>query len=471
MADFETKLRWLSERGSPVGAEELIERIEADLAGDPLVVVAKRREGTIMTKTRQSPRTSTPSRYRGPAWAVTAFVAVIAVATLYLAFSSDGDQVADTLPPPTTVAPEVETLTDLEVIQAGVAALYSGDAERAIELFELPDRDDDQIRREAAFQAAIGGQLTLNCTEGVAPGVFSCHMPYHNALTDAIGYVDSPGDTARVVVQDGVITEFHVPEHEFLWSEVGGFLADQQLDGYVDCVEADGRLVRTAECADLIIENLDAWAAWCGRIVTDQPFASHCDTTENGQPVAELSQSVTFGVPDGWRYSFAGWDFTPTMETLLLYGEYNERVALVADPRPVETGCEVGPAPADAEALAQSIRTDPDLEVSEPVAVSVGGIEGVRMDVVAVPGASDCEGEGWPAALAATEWAATELNDESHALVDMPVGSRMRLYLVDLPEEISARILAVAIVAPESRFKSVVEAATPILDSFEFHSG
>ena len=43
-------------------------------------------------------------------------------------------------------------------------------------------------------------------------------------------------------------------------------------------------------------------------------------------------------------------------------------------------------------------------------------------------------------------------------------------YLVDLPGG-SARILSIAIVAPESSFESVVEAAAPILDSFEFHTG
>ena len=46
----------------------------------------------------------------------------------------------------------------------------------------------------------------------------------------------------------------------------------------------------------------------------------------------------------------------------------------------------------------------------------------------------------------------------------------MRLYLLDLPEGMSARILAIAISAPESEFERVVEAATPILDSFEFHA-
>lgn len=96
MADFETKLRWLSERGNLVGAEELIERIEAELAGDPLVVVAKRREGTLMTKTELPPETGQASRFRGPASAVAAFVVILAVGgLLYLAFSGDDGQVAD----------------------------------------------------------------------------------------------------------------------------------------------------------------------------------------------------------------------------------------------------------------------------------------------------------------------------------------------------------------------------------------
>ena len=257
MADFETKLRWLSERGNPVGAEELIERIEADLAGDPLVVVAKRREGTLMTKTQETRPTNQPSRYRGPAWAAGAFVVIVGcVAVLFLAFAGDDTQVAE--PTQTTVAPDVETMADLEVIEAGVAAFYSGDAERAVESFELPDRTDDQIRAEAAYQAAIGGRLTLNCTENTHGGVFACHTPYHNALTDAIGYVDG-GDTNRVVVEDGVITEFGFPEHTWLVVSMGTFLATEgRFEGYEDC----GFGPFPESCATSQLENLDAWAEW-----------------------------------------------------------------------------------------------------------------------------------------------------------------------------------------------------------------
>jgi hypothetical protein len=264
VAEFETKLRWLSERGDPVGAEELIERIEADLAGNPLVVVNKRREGTSMTKT-QPPPTKQPSPSRGPAWAVAAFVAVLAVGALYLVFLGDGEPIADN-PTRTTAGPNVETTTDLETIEAGVAAVYSGDAERAADLFELPVPDDDDwIRESAAYQAAIEGRLSLNCTEEDTPGEFSCRAIYHNALTDAIG-LPVGQDSFGVVVTDGVITEFDFPEHTLLLAEIADFLHEQ---GYPACAREFFDLFPdedagppTADCAGLMLEHLDEWASW-----------------------------------------------------------------------------------------------------------------------------------------------------------------------------------------------------------------
>lgn len=215
---------------------------------------------------RQSSRTSRPRRYRGAAWAVAAFVTVLAVAAMYLGFAGNQQEVADMPPAPTTVAPEVETLNDLEVIQAGVDALYSGDAGRAVELFELTGDDDDWIRREAAYQAAIGGRLTLNCTAlRSTPGVFTCHTPYHNALTDAIG-LRVGQDTFRVVVNDGVITEFNFPEHTELLTEIAAFLHDEGNPAcareFFDLFPEEGAGPPTADCANLMLEHLDEWAAW-----------------------------------------------------------------------------------------------------------------------------------------------------------------------------------------------------------------
>jgi hypothetical protein len=111
VADFKSKLQQLSVRGTPVGAEELIERIEAELAGDPLVVTTKRREGVFMTKTDQQVTTKSPGPGRGLAWALAAFAVVLAIGGLYFAFRGDDSQVVDqtTVPTPTTVpVPEPE---------------------------------------------------------------------------------------------------------------------------------------------------------------------------------------------------------------------------------------------------------------------------------------------------------------------------------------------------------------------------
>ena len=155
---------------------------------------------------------------------------------------------------PTTSA---SAAADLGVIEAAVAAFYSGDAERAADLFELADRTDDQIRAESAYQAAIGGQLDLRCTE-TGPGSFSCSTPYTNAMTEAIG--EGGGhDAWPVVVEDGVITQFGFTEHSGMLIEMGTFLASEgRFDGYEDCLSGPF----PESCAAIQLENLDAWAAW-----------------------------------------------------------------------------------------------------------------------------------------------------------------------------------------------------------------
>lgn len=49
---------------------------------------------------------------------------------------------------------------------------------------------------------------------------------------------------------------------------------------------------------------------------------------------------------------------------------------LTIDPDPLTgVGCEAGPPAADAEVLVRSIRSNPDVEATAPVATSVGGID------------------------------------------------------------------------------------------------
>lgn len=146
----------------------------------------------------------------------------------------------------------------LEVIEEGVSALYTGDAERAVELFELPDMTDEEIRQEAGFQAAIQGRLTLSCSEHATPGTFTCNMPYHNALTDAVGIVDR-GDTNRVTVTDGVITEFSFPEHSGLMVPLASFIGG--LENNEACEHQELLVLpHTTDCANLVMEHLEEFA-------------------------------------------------------------------------------------------------------------------------------------------------------------------------------------------------------------------
>jgi hypothetical protein len=248
MPDLSTQLReYFDATASPVEVEEV-------MSDDPWVP-SRRKTQTI--------------RWIAPGWAYgAAAMAVLLVLILGLALlRAEGNENEVVQPPPTTMVPDVETMTDLQIIEAGVAALYSGDAERAVELFGT-----ELISQQSAYQAAVGGRLTLNCTEVVnTPGMFTCNVPYHNALTDAVGYVDDPGDSIQVLVQDGVITKFGLPghlaqgvahefpRHDFILRTVVSFLKEE-VEGSEGCWVLGA--MRTLECARLIMDHLDDWAAW-----------------------------------------------------------------------------------------------------------------------------------------------------------------------------------------------------------------
>jgi hypothetical protein len=123
-------------------------------------------------------------------------------------------------------------------------------------------------------------------------------------------------------------------------------------------------------------------------------------TTEDGRPVARpysaFDGKVTLSVAHPWvSRSFRTFiqlipeGAAPTTDG----GERNdwERLVLMADPARYGTGCPTGRGPADAEALAESIRSDPDLEATAPVATRAAGVAGRGMDVRTGAGApGDC---------------------------------------------------------------------------------
>ncbi len=182
-------------------------------------------------------------------------------------------------------------------------------------------------------------------------------------------------------------------------------------------------------------------------------------TTENGQPLPvpyDIFDDgvITLHAPWPWRLPWGSdWGLLIDHDTTF------DHIQLLRDPVPVGTGCNAaGPALADAQALAESIRSDPDLVATAPVAVSLGGAEALWMDVETAR-AGGCD------------YAMVEnFADEDRAWIHLAPGNRLRLYLLDLPEGLPTRVLAMAVIAPEERFEAVLETAEPILESIEFHT-
>jgi hypothetical protein len=136
-------------------------------------------------------------------------------------------------------------------------------------------------------------------------------------------------------------------------------------------------------------------------------------------------------------------------------------IEILANPNPLPEGpCYLYPLlPASAEALVQAIRSNPDLEVTVPGAERVGGIDALRLDVAPVAGAATCPNGAVPV-----------VSTSNGGWGTMGRGELARLYVLDLPGG-SARTLVIMITASEAAFDRAVEAATPVVDSFEFHTG
>ena len=108
--------------------------------------------------------------------------------------------------------------------------------------------------------------------------------------------------------------------------------------------------------------------------------------------------------------------------------------------------------------IAQQLIADPNFETTAPVAARIGGVEAVSIDVTLAPGGEAC-GIGM---IDISRWIHTIGWDD---------GSRLRLYLVDLPDGMSVETLAITVVAPEERFDEVIAETAPIIESIQFDPG
>ncbi len=212
-----------------------------------------------------------------------------------------------------------------------------------------------------------------------------------------------------------------------------------------------------ADGGDTVVEQPIAWRDVGGAQLTFVLDARR--TMENGQPV-----NVVYEFFDGELTVSASpsWEVSWTHAVALTLGDQRvERIEFMGDPLPIATGCNKGPAATGANALAEAIQSDSDFDVTTPVVVSVGGLQGLEMDITSAPGASICERPDSPVVVAPAE----EFVDGLY----LQQGTRMRLYLVDLPEGSRTRVMVIAIVASEARFEDVAAAAASVIESIKFH--
>ena len=177
-------------------------------------------------------------------------------------------------------------------------------------------------------------------------------------------------------------------------------------------------------------------------------------TTENGDDAP-----VEFGFLDGQVTYRATFPVGPHEDLWKL----RRLLLFLADPRPIGPGCEEGPAPADAEALAESIGSDSDLEAGAPVPVTIGGISALQIDVVMARDASSCP------------WQLPNISASTPLLLDrapfvVQGADRARVYLLDLPPGGSAQVLAIAVMSDEDSFERTLSVTAPIVDSIEFRA-
>jgi hypothetical protein len=165
------------------------------------------------------------------------------------------------------------TVEQADRVETVVESWYRGDCEAAV-LLSWGDTDCSESSLPAqtmAYESILGAEVSVeNCettSGGENPGL-SCEVHYSNAMNSAVG--KSPAVTAReFVLMFGILTAgpdeaswygVDYPEDTELRDSFRVFAEEGELaDEYADAGCASSR---SPECANLIVDNLDAWATW-----------------------------------------------------------------------------------------------------------------------------------------------------------------------------------------------------------------
>jgi hypothetical protein len=294
VTDFETKLRWLSQRGNLVGPDELIERMEAELAGDPLVAVTKRRKGGLMTSLRPAPTTERRNRPRsqGLTWGVAVFALILAIGGIAILVSSLQPDPGPVAPPQ---SPLQGTWVTMEADGSTHVATFTVSADGVVELVA---NDDFATVCSGAPSTIVGtGRLDTNtvvfpspvltCDDGSQPQTTGgtpleeqlrdltfTYDPQSDTLTDTLGSV-----WTRRFAEGPDLPEDPNPDVSILWPQTSledvkeaqrranagdpdyAWQVDPDL-GWQNSLEEDRRVFESSEILTRFIREELGWEAF-----------------------------------------------------------------------------------------------------------------------------------------------------------------------------------------------------------------
>ncbi len=171
-----------------------------------------------------------------------------------------------------------ENVDRTKVVEAALNAWYGGDCPAASWLSgEFFDCSISSVETQTIeYESILGAQVSVEDCD-VAGITVSCEVLYSNAMNSAVGEppsvtvrefivsVPGPGSKGYLFVDDknqdlspwygGIYPEDTELRESFRLFAEGGELADEYAAA--DCASS-----RTPECATLILDNLDDWAAW-----------------------------------------------------------------------------------------------------------------------------------------------------------------------------------------------------------------
>lgn len=174
---------------------------------------------------------------------------------------------------------------------------------------------------------------------------------------------------------------------------------------------------------------------------------------------------TTFTVPEGWRVpTFGPLDFSlspvgaATDDTVRVF--YDMRVAAQND------ACSESPEPGVGSTAAEifaALGAIPDLERSTPAPITIGGLDGLLMDVSLAPTATrECPfSEGAPTVPLVVDTIPSE-----GPFWGVARGNRQRIVVLDRPTSNNVVLLIES--ADGTTFDALVEAAMPVLQTFTF---